>query len=283
MTVTSRRQGLSGRVSPPPSRGRGGASCGGFTLLEMITVCFLLAMLLSAIFATFRVAMRSMEIAEERSQLYQTGRLLTAQIQRELYSLWVDAPAPADAGATETTSSAAGFSTGMATESEATPTLKGSVDTATNSAQLEMLITPPPYLDDDGLPQVGVVHVSYYIDEDPSTEEEGLVRAENRYIDLGDADQTTEVTPLCEEVTGFDVQYYSADDEAWVDEWDSTELPTAVTYSLTIDDPDDDEDAISLSQTVTLPRKLGAQIGEEVSADTEVDSGEMLMGTGGGQ
>lgn len=277
-------RGTTGTLRPRTRCGPAGrAMLRGFTLLEMITVCFLLALVLSAIFATFRVGMRSMEIAEERTQLYQTGRLVMGQLHRELSSLWVSAPPPDSATSTVLGADETAMDTTSGDETEATPPIKGTnANTSSGaSSQLEFTCCVPPFLEDTG-PQVSVAHLSYYVDVDPSTTEKGLVRAENRYFDLGDAEKTTTVTALAEEVTDFDVKYYDPDEATWVDEWDATTLPTAVLFSLMIDDPEDGEDAITLTHTVTLPRKLGATIGEALQEETPVEGDTMTPTDGEG-
>lgn len=249
----------------------------GFTLLEMMTVSFLLAILLSAVYATFRVSMHSMEIAERRTQLYHTVRVVTGGIQRDLASLWMQAPAPGESEAAAATSDSDETTTG-------TPTLKGSVSDlgGVASSQLEMLTALAPMLDDPG-PQITVAYVSYYLDLDESTVEEGLVRAEDRYVDRGEAEETTTVETLCESVSSFEVRYYHPQDEEWVEEWDSNQLPTAVLVSLTFDDPSGEEESISITQTVALPKNLGGQIGEEIQqSETATGTGEMDEATGEG-
>ena len=79
---------LYGRRTISLRRGR------GFTLVELMTVSFILAMIMGAIMATFTIGNRSMALADQRVDLNQTAHLITSRLERELSSLWAPFPDP---------------------------------------------------------------------------------------------------------------------------------------------------------------------------------------------
>ncbi len=253
-----------------------------FTLIEMITVCFILAMVLSAIFATFSVGNRSAEIVSQRTELYQTARIVSNRLYTELSSLWAPFPDPeaaevqGDQGivlpddaadASLATDDVSGLTADAEEETE-TPPLYGE---AANSAQglscsIEFLTALPPEQHGE-VARTDVVLLTYYVDMDPTTPEEGLIRGENRLFDLGDSEETTTFEVVSPLVTELDITYYDPDNAEWTDTWENTTLPTAVLISITVDDEDDDEDAIVVTHTITFPRQLAQEIGASFATD----------------
>jgi len=264
-----------------------------FTLIEMITVCFILAMVLSAIFATFSVGNRSAEIVAQRTELYQTARIVSNRMYTELSSLWSPFPDPEAAevqgddgivlpdstgGSTQPTDDVSA-ATGQSDSTDTPPITGTPADSGQGlSCSIEFLTALPPQQHGDA-PRTDVALVTYYVDTDPTTPEEGLLRGENRYVDLGDAEETTSFEVVSPLVTQLDITYYDPDSAEWVDTWDATTLPTAVLFSLTVDDPEDGEDPLVVTHTVTFPRQLGQELGSSFTSE-EATGAE---GSGGDQ
>lgn len=82
-----------------------------------------------------------------------------------------------------------------------------------------------------------IASATWYVDDDPETEELGLCRQLSAIRDpLGDDPYV--IQQIDAQVLGLDLAFY--DGEAWVDTWDSGEsdlLPAAVSLSLTWEDP----------------------------------------------
>ena len=84
-------------------------------------------------------------------------------------------------------------------------------------------------------------HVVYRIDDDPATDERGLVREVQRIRDQPAGIDPPPVEELCREVVAMDLAFF--DGEVWAEVWDSgasDTLPTAVQVKLVVALGDDD-------------------------------------------
>lgn len=263
----------------------------GFTLIELMTVSVILAVVVGGIFATFTAGQRSMAVVDDRTDLHQVAWLINAQLTRELRSLYVEIPDPDAAAATAETGSGMGGAAdvgalsaviaGEETE-ESIPPLRGEAAQGgrDQSARVEFLTILPPEVHEAG-PRVQVAQVGYYVDLDSQTAEQGLVRTENRYPGLGEPAETTTVEVISELVVDLQLQYYDPEEGEWVSEWDSETPPRAVLFTLTVDDPNDKEEPLLTTGTVTMPRQLGKTVGESLrSSDSGGGAGQ---GGAGGQ
>lgn len=251
-----------------------------------MTVSFVLSMIMAAILATFTVGQRSMDQVEARTELYQTARLVHARLERELSSLWVPFPETEAVPAESELNPQTGVGTELGTEQGNLPTaIEGTTneqgpivgmapDSARNqSARIEFTTALPPEFG-ESRHRVDVARVSYWVDLDPATPEEGLVRAVDRYPGLGDPEKTTEIEIYAEHVTDLEIRYYNADEDEWTEEWDSETLPTAVLFTITVDNKNDKEDPVIVSGTVALTRTRGGTVGEAFE-------GSQTLGEGG--
>lgn len=260
----------------------------GFTLVELMTVSFILAMIMGAIMATFTIGNRSMKTADERVELRQTAHLVFGRLERELSSLWVP-PTDPDPGQTLAvmgdvagtggiTDDASGITgagdlgTDAAAE-ELTPAVYGEPGDMSRdeSPRIEFLTVLPPEFGTDRH-RVDVVQLVYFVDTDPQTPEEGLIRGVNRYVDLGEQEETTELEVMTEHVTAMEIQYFNPESEDWEDAWESQDVPLAILFTITFDDDEDDEEPLILTGTVTPPDVLSAPVGEAFM-DTQAAGG----------
>lgn len=275
---------LYGRRTISLRRGR------GFTLVELMTVSFILAMIMGAIMATFTIGNRSMALADQRVDLNQTAHLITSRLERELSSLWAPFPDPDSSetlsvlgdtlGGDQQAATGATPTDMGATEEGLTPPLYGYPgDVARDeSPRIEFLMAVPPSFETNRQ-RTDVVQVIYYVDMDPQTPEKGLIRGVNRHVDLGDAEDTTEFEVLSEHVASFEVQYYNPETEEFEAAWESQTLPMAILFSLVFDNEEDDEGPISLIGTVTPPRRVGAAVGESFMGGQETGAQETMQPT----
>lgn len=271
----------------------------GFTLVELMTVSFILAMIMGAIMATFTIGNRSMALADKRIDINQTAHLILSRLQQELSSLWVPFPEPdssetlsvlGDTLGSGTEASAGTTATGLAaTEREETPPLYGSSgDVAkSESARIEFLTAMPPQFGTERQ-RVDVGLITYYLDVDPQTPEQGLIRGVNRYVDVAKPEETTEFEVLSEYVTALEFQDYNPETQEFEDTWESQTLPGAILFSLTFDDEEDNEAPLTLVGTVTPPRLIGGVVGEGFTGGQETGTQEPTEtveqpGTGVGQ
>lgn len=246
---------------------RAGASR-GFTLVEIMTVSAILTLILGGVLASFTLGQRSMDIVDDRTQLYQTARLVHAQLQRELGSLWAPAPDPGAAQETSPTDASAGagasalLGLSSGTEEQITAPVKGEPPDpgSGRSSEIEFLTAIPPELTQETSPRVDVLQVVYYVDTDPNTREQGLIRGENRYVDLGDPDQTTVFDEFAPDVVDFEVKYYDPDQQEWVEEWTSQTPPKALLYSITVQGEGGAQETATLTGTIMVPRVLAQQV-----------------------
>lgn len=79
--------------------------------------------------------------------------------------------------------------------------------------------------------------VVYRIDDDPSTEERGLIREVQRVRDQPAGVEPPPPVELCRDVVAMDLAFYDAETETWAEVWDSgasDTLPTAVEVKLVV-------------------------------------------------
>jgi len=262
----------------------------GFTLVEIMTVSVILTLILGGVLSSFTLGQRSMAIVDDRTQLYQTARLVQAQLQRDLGSLWAPAPDPEAAQETSPTDTSAGAGPGAipgltaGTEEQLTPPVKGEAPNpgSGRSSEIEVLIAIPPELTQETSPRVDVLQVVYYCDTDPETPEQGLIRGVNRYVDVGDPEETTTFDAFAPDVVDFEVQYYDSDQQEWAQEWTSQTPPKALLYSITVQTEGRKEESVTLTGTIVVPRVLAQQVCKRFTSSSTTTGGESAPPSGPG-
>ena len=190
------------------------AKSAGFTLIELTVAVAIFLVFITATFGTFTTVHDSMARTETHEDLYQTGRVVVAQLSAELASVYQ----PADSTATELV--------GEDTE--------GPVDSL-QSDRLSFLTTAHPVDEDDTYGDL--TRVTYWLDDASSGEPPGLYLEESWTPGLELNEDQVElphlVSPL---VVGFNCKYLPVEGE-WELEWvDQTTLPLAVRVELTLQD-----------------------------------------------
>ena len=189
------------------------AKSAGFTLIELTVAVAIFLVFITATFGTFTTVHDFMARTEVHEDLYQTGRVVLAQLSAELASVY----RPASSTETELV--------GEDTE--------GSVDSL-QSDRLSFLTTAHPVDEDDTYGDL--TRVTYSLDGASFGEPPGLYLEESWTPGLELNDDQVErhlVSPL---VVGFNCKYLPVEGD-WELEWvDQTTLPLAVRVELTLQD-----------------------------------------------
>ena len=205
------------------------AKSAGFTLIELTVAVAIFLVFITATFGTFTTVYDFMARTETHEDLYQTGRVILAQLSAELASVY----RPASSTETELV--------GEDTE--------GSVDSL-QSDRLSFLTTAHPVDEDDTYGDL--TRVTYSLDGASSGEPPGLYLEESWTPGLElDEDQVERhlVSPL---VVGFNCKYLPMEGD-WELEWvDQTTLPLAVRVELTLQDPEAQSLPLVLVSTTNL-------------------------------
>jgi len=200
----------------------------GFTLVEMMVALVIFMLFMGAVYGMYTAAQSAIVHAEEQETLYQTGRVLLAQLNAELTCLYVSAEGPAvallgeDAGTDERPEDSITFLT-----------------TAHVAAEGQL---------------VGdVSQVRYSLEDESADERPGLYVEESFPPDLAveDAEPTRRLlSPL---VTGVNFLYLPPGGDTWEMSWvDQETLPTAIRVELTLCAPRADAKPIVLLSTANL-------------------------------
>jgi prepilin-type N-terminal cleavage/methylation domain-containing protein len=128
--------------------------------------------------------------------------------------------------------------------------------------QLTLAVFPPALAFGDEHPsgQGAAWQVVYYVDDDPETEERGLVRATTRIRDPLEGAEPEPVDTLSESVVGMSVAYFDGQD--WAETWDSSAsdtLPRAVEIRLAVIDGGE---VVELRLTASPPTSRSGQVPE---------------------
>jgi len=272
----------------------------GFTLVEVMVTSLLLTLVLGGVFSTFRAGRRSTRFVEARADMAQTGRVVIDKITTDLASLYVEPPEleqaeepGAEAGGTPEEGDvgaggpdiggmgAGGVGAGMddSAEMEDLGAFEADQSDGEEEEKLPPLIGMGDELGRDEaddieftaaigprrrglLPPTLLSRVRYYLDIDDATPEEGLMRVENRYLDLTDSEAAQHVEEVSALVQSLNFRYYDPEEEEWFETWEEETPPTAVEVTLVVADPRDELEPLFMYSVVNL-RVVGVKaIGE---------------------
>lgn len=205
----------------------------GFTLIETMVAIVLLMIVLSAVYGSFQAASMSVTRAEERADVYQTARILLAQITSELSSAFQ--PGGLD-GSSLTGENAFGSDAGLQYD------------------KLTFVTTAHRSMVSSG-PAGDVCKVTYTVESTPDGHPLGLFLGEDFSIGLDTTGGTT--MKLSELVVGLNCRYLDSDDE-WQDEWiDRSDLPGAVRVELAIKPEREGAKPVTVAATANLKAVTG--------------------------
>ncbi|MFA0757667.1 MAG: hypothetical protein KEFWMYNX_000309 [Candidatus Fervidibacter sp.] len=199
----------------------------GLTLVELIVVLVLLVFFGLAVGGLARTINDARQRVTEIGETTQIGRLTLQRIANDLVSI-IPLPVPLD----NATSSLSPTSTPTFTfYHEDTPDARFGLDEDT--LRFTTASNDPRRGD---VPQTDLVEVAYFVDTDPQTPEQGLVRAVGTLPRLLPDEPQPEQTPreiLSERVVSLNFRFYDADTGEWLDTWERTDmLPASVEITV---------------------------------------------------
>ena len=105
--------------------------------------------------------------------------------------------------------------------------------------RLVLAVLPPAgaYGRETPIGEGAIWEVEYVVDDDPETEERGLVRRVTRVRDPAEGSEEEPPEQLAEEVVAMDVTYFDGSSGEWAETWDSgasETLPQAVAIDLVV-------------------------------------------------
>lgn len=218
----------------------------GFTLIEMLVAMGIFLIFISAVYGIYTGAATAMTRAEAHQAVYQTGRVLLAQLSAELASAY---PQPREA------------TTGFVGEDNA------GIESEHATDQLTFFTTAHAIVDD--APAGDLCQVRYRMADPSANELPGLYLQVNRTpgLEPAAAETEAELEPetrrLSARVLGFNVRYLPADGD-WLAEWpDGATLPRAVRVDLTLQSDEAGAPPVVLSATTNLAMATAETATEE--------------------
>jgi general secretion pathway protein J len=190
----------------------------GFTLLEILLAISILSILVVILISGLHVGIKSWEKGEERIDESQTTRIVQDLIFQDIRSC---------------------YPYQIAFENKRTLVFQGESD------RIDFIATSASFVSQSR--DVGLREVSYYIDDDPSTDQEGLVVREAMVTQKEDvfSDERGTIIELDNHVKSIKFRYFIANDSLkiaesglengqWLDRWDS--LTSSLEYSPEVSD-----------------------------------------------
>jgi hypothetical protein len=276
----------------------------GLTLVELVVVMVLLLFIGLSVGGLVRVVRDTEQSINRTTEMNQTGRIVLQRIASELSSAM---PLPVITDETQgTLMSATNFSElgAMGAEVSTLPSVltfyhEDALDTQTG-LDLDTLRFTTANADPrrSNSPQADTVEVAYYIDTDPQTPEQGLVRSVGTLPGLLPEDATIALAPvevLSERVVSLNFRFYDADAGEWLDTWDYTDvLPALVEITIGIaPEPcdeflarlDRDKSALAFVEwlTTTVPIRVRSYPDPSVQLQQQQQAGQPTFPTGAQQ
>jgi len=216
----------------------------GLTLVELIVVMVLLLFIGLSVGGLVRVVRDTEQSINRTTEMNQTGRVVLQRIASELSSAL---PLPVITDETQVGLMAAtefGGLEAMSADASTLPSVltfyhEDALDAQTG-LDLDTLRFTTANADPrrSNLPQADTIEVAYYIDTDPQTPEQGLVRSIGTLPGLLPEDALIFQAPteiLSERVISLNFRFYDADAGEWLDTWDYTDvLPALVEITIGI-------------------------------------------------
>lgn len=228
----------------------------GMTLVELLVALTIAMLLFGGLTFAFRAVQLSEKACEDQLELIKVGRMALERISRDLrscYPMQVQLPEEfTSAGTAMFRQSAAGS---QVSQSGGLLFPNAPTSGATMSSSILTFLTEDNYderlqLDQDSLrltaaandprsheqPSYDIVEVAYYIDIDPRTDEEGLVRAIGLLPGLVSEKATGEEQKkfvISPNIWMLNFRYLDDANSQWLDEWqDFEKLPAAVEVTI---------------------------------------------------
>lgn len=196
----------------------------------------ILAFVMGGVYGVFKTTHDSIDRVDRRTALTQIGRVLASDLSRELASIY-----PLEIDLSEQ-AGPAGLAGMPGAPTERMVTFVGEDEVASDGRDVDTLrfttaANDPRRRAEAGetVPSYDLAEVLYYIDDDETTLERGLVRQSNDLPGLAGETVEPEVQEISENVIGMNVRYLddSGESPEWIDQWQNTEsLPAALELTL---------------------------------------------------
>ena len=219
----------------------------GFTLLEILIAIFILAVVLSMLYAAYTGTFRNIEETESRADMYEMARIALDRMVEDLQCAYLSRNTEKEASEEEQIPPTRFVGELAETDGRRT-------DTLSFSSRAHLLF----YSEDLDLDQTKITY------EMGEGEEEGrfaLLRSDTPALMLTPEEETQGVV-LCEGLHALRLTYYDETGEAY-DSWDSVEdsfkdkLPARVSIFLEFVNPIDPEAPVGFFTSVALPMSGG--------------------------
>lgn len=212
----------------------------GLTLVELVVVMVLLLFIGLSVGGLVRIVRDTEQSINRTSEMNQTGRVVLQRLASELSSalplpvVVEDLQATSITGFSGTELMAAGTATSVLTfYHEDAVDIRSGFDLDT--IRFTTANADPRR---SGYPQADTIEVAYYIDTDPQTPEQGLVRSVGTLPGLLPEDIIIEqpnLETLSERVISLNFRFYDPEIGEWLDTWDYTDvLPSLVEITIGI-------------------------------------------------
>ena len=251
----------------------------GFTLIEVTVALMLMAMVLTFVYESFALTMRTKQAVEKRADRYQSARIAMQRMEHELQSAYLEPAAtapgavngqppqvpqpPAQPGLTPSTPGLAGESKphtgmhGISQEADGFP--RDRLDFTTLAHYAIAAAGPDDHQSDHE-------EVGYFTETDYKEQRTDLMHREDFTLD-DDPTGGGDVFPLMESVKGLNFRYLDPNTKNWTEEWNSDEkhgLPAAVEVTLYLDNPADSSKPLYFSKVVRMPLSQPASLNQQV-------------------
>ena len=276
----------------------------GLTLVELVVVMVLLLFIGLSVGGLVRVVRDTEQSINRTTEMNQTGRVVLQRIASELSSAL---PLPVVTDEVQGELMAATELGEFGTTEAGTSTLpsvltfyhEDALDTQTG-LDLDTLRFTTANADPrrSNSPQADTIEVAYFIDTDPQTPEQGLVRSVGTLPGLLPEEALIVQTPtevLSERVISLNFRFYDTDTGEWLDTWDYTDvLPALVEITIGVaPEPcdeffarlDRDRDALAFIEwlTTTVPIRVRSYPDPSVQLQQQQQVGQPTFPTGAQQ
>jgi type II secretion system protein J len=223
----------------------------GFTLIETLVAMVVLVIIIGSIYGTFRAANMTVTGTEERADVYQTARVLLAQMNAELCSAYQ--PARQEGSSMQ----------GENTEGNEYAAQKDKISFLTTARKSMSSV------DGGG----DLCRVTYSVETDPNEKPLGLFVSEDFRPGLAVSDEKKQPVRLSPMVVGLNCRYLDGRTGEWLDDWvEEPAMPKAVRVELVLKPERDSAKVVTVASTANLAISSGP--GEEQVYEEDENAAE---------
>ena len=207
----------------------------GFTLLEILIAMFILAAVLSTLYASYTGTFRIVGETESQAEIYQMAHIAFERILEDLESVYV--PEKAETPESEDTEKPLQFA-GEDKEIEGR-----SADSLRFASRAHLVFGEQDL-------SCQTAEIGYYVEEDEDGEGFVLYRSDTPQLE-GASEEDAGGLPLCKGLSSVDFTYYDTKGEEY-DSWSEEEIPQRVSISLEFINPSHPDTPLKFVTTVAL-------------------------------